>query len=124
VIHPTAVIDPRADLAPDVSVGPYSIIGPQVSLGAGAEVGAHVVHAKYTGLIRCGFGETPFLDRAVKQAPVLRACPFELAGGRIHEGHFVAAGKRGLQSDLRTHGPCTDDQHALQFMHAREHEAI
>jgi UDP-N-acetylglucosamine acyltransferase len=51
VIHPTAVIDPRADLAPDVSVGPYSIIGPQVSLGAGAEVGAHVV---LEGRVRVG----------------------------------------------------------------------
>ena len=43
MIHPTAVIDPGAELAPDASVGPYSIVGPEVTLGPGAQVGAHVV---------------------------------------------------------------------------------
>jgi UDP-N-acetylglucosamine acyltransferase len=43
VIHPTALIDPRAELASDVRVGPYSIIGPDVTIAAGAEIGAHVV---------------------------------------------------------------------------------
>ena len=36
MIHPTAVIDPRAELAADVRVGPYSVIGPDVTIGAGA----------------------------------------------------------------------------------------
>ncbi|MDB6071866.1 MAG: lpxA [Verrucomicrobiales bacterium] len=35
MIHPTAIIDPRADLAPDVEVGPYCVIGAGVKLGAG-----------------------------------------------------------------------------------------
>jgi UDP-N-acetylglucosamine acyltransferase len=51
VIHPTAVIDPRAELAPDVGVGPYSVIGPDVTIGAGAEIGAHVV---LEGRVRVG----------------------------------------------------------------------
>lgn len=42
-IHPTALIDPRAQLADDVEVGPYSIIGPDVTLGAGCIIGPHVV---------------------------------------------------------------------------------
>lgn len=43
LIHPTAIIDPRAQLAPSVTVGPYSIIGPNVSIGADTIVGPHCV---------------------------------------------------------------------------------
>lgn len=42
-IHPTALIDPKAQLAPDVEVGPYSIIGADVCVGAGSVIGPHVV---------------------------------------------------------------------------------
>ena len=34
-IHPTAVIDPKAELGKDVVIGPYCVIGPQVVLGEG-----------------------------------------------------------------------------------------
>jgi UDP-N-acetylglucosamine acyltransferase len=43
MIHPTAVIDSRAELGTDVSVGPYAVVGPEVRIGDGTEVGAHVV---------------------------------------------------------------------------------
>lgn len=43
MIHPTALIDPAAELAEDVQVGPYSIIGPDVKIGAGTVVASHVV---------------------------------------------------------------------------------
>lgn len=43
MIHPTAVIDPGAELGTDVSVAPYAVIGPDVRIGEGTEVGAHVV---------------------------------------------------------------------------------
>ncbi len=42
-IHPTAIVDPRAELGPAVSVGAYSVVGPEVILGAGCRVGHHVV---------------------------------------------------------------------------------
>ncbi|PYM05471.1 MAG: acyl-[acyl-carrier-protein]--UDP-N-acetylglucosamine O-acyltransferase [Candidatus Rokuibacteriota bacterium] len=41
--HPTAVVDPRAQLGTGARVGAYSIIGPEVALGDGVEVGHHVV---------------------------------------------------------------------------------
>jgi UDP-N-acetylglucosamine acyltransferase len=41
-IHPTAIIDPDAELAADVSVGPYCIIGKQVKIGAGTRLISHV----------------------------------------------------------------------------------
>jgi UDP-N-acetylglucosamine acyltransferase len=43
VIHQTAIIDPKAELASDVSVGPYSIIGPKVKIDSGTVIGPHVV---------------------------------------------------------------------------------
>ena len=43
MIHPTAIIDPRARLADNVSVGPYSIIGADVEIAAGTEIASHVV---------------------------------------------------------------------------------
>jgi len=42
-IHPTAIIDPAAQLDATVSVGPYAVIGPQVSIGAGTTIGPHTV---------------------------------------------------------------------------------
>lgn len=42
-IHPTAVIDPRANLDSSVTVGPYAVIGAQVDIAAGCDIGAHVV---------------------------------------------------------------------------------
>ncbi len=43
LIHPTAIIDSRAELASDVRVGPYSIIGPYVRVDEGTEIRGHVV---------------------------------------------------------------------------------
>ena len=42
-IHPTAVVDPEAELAADVEVGPYCVVGSKVKLGAGTVLDAHVV---------------------------------------------------------------------------------
>jgi UDP-N-acetylglucosamine acyltransferase len=42
-IHPTAIVDPAAQLEDDVEIGAYTLIGPDVSIGAGTRVGPHVV---------------------------------------------------------------------------------
>ncbi len=42
-IHPTALIDPKAELDSSVTIGPYTLIGPHVRIGAGTTVGAHCV---------------------------------------------------------------------------------
>ncbi len=42
-IHPTAIIDPKAELADGVEVQAYTIIGPQVRIGEGSIVGPHCV---------------------------------------------------------------------------------
>ncbi len=47
-IHPTALVDPGADLDSSVEVGAYSLIGPHVKIGAGTVVGPHCVIEGHT----------------------------------------------------------------------------
>jgi len=42
-IHPTAIIDPTAQIDASVDIGPYAIIGADVRIGAGSRIGAHCV---------------------------------------------------------------------------------
>ena len=42
-VHPTAIIDKKAQLAKDVEVGAYSVIGADVKIASGTWVGPHVV---------------------------------------------------------------------------------
>lgn len=51
-IHPTAVVDPAAELDGSVSVGPYSVIGPHVRIGAGTTIAAHCVIEGHTTIGR------------------------------------------------------------------------
>ena len=42
-IHPTAIIDPKAELDSSVTVGAYSVIGANVKVDAGTTIASHVV---------------------------------------------------------------------------------
>lgn len=42
-IHPTAVVDPSAEIGNGVEIGPYCVIGPNVRLGDGTRIEQHVV---------------------------------------------------------------------------------
>lgn len=42
-IHPTAVVDPRAELSPGVVIGPYVVIDGPVKIGRGTKILAHSV---------------------------------------------------------------------------------
>ena len=48
IIHPTAIIDPTAELQETVSVGPYSIIAGNVTIDSGTQIGSHVFIDQYT----------------------------------------------------------------------------
>lgn len=65
-IHPTAIIDPRANLADDVEVGPYSIVGTDVEIGADTRIGPHVVIGPYT---RIGARNNFFQFSSIGEAP-------------------------------------------------------
>jgi UDP-N-acetylglucosamine acyltransferase len=50
LIHPSAIIDPQAELDSSVSVGAFSVIGPHVCIGAGTRIAAHVVIDGHTSI--------------------------------------------------------------------------
>jgi UDP-N-acetylglucosamine acyltransferase len=43
MIHPTAIVDSKAEIAKDVEIGPYSIIEGDVVIGEGTKIAPHVV---------------------------------------------------------------------------------
>ena len=59
MIHPTAVIDPGAELGTDVTVGAYAVIGPKVIIGDGCFIGPHALVESH---VRMGKGNriSPF----------------------------------------------------------------
>ncbi|MGD9638930.1 MAG: acyl-ACP--UDP-N-acetylglucosamine O-acyltransferase [Alphaproteobacteria bacterium] len=42
MIHPTAIVDSKAEIAETAKIGPYCIVGPNVVLGGGVELISHV----------------------------------------------------------------------------------
>jgi len=65
-VHPTAIVDPRAELAEGVEVGPYAVIGPEVQIGAGCRIGPHVV---IDGRVRMGQGNRIFPGACIGLEP-------------------------------------------------------
>jgi UDP-N-acetylglucosamine acyltransferase len=65
-IHPTALVDPSAQLAAGVQVGPFAVVGPEVSLGAGTKIGAHVV---IDGVVSMGRENQVFPGACIGQQP-------------------------------------------------------
>jgi UDP-N-acetylglucosamine acyltransferase len=51
-IHPTAIVDTKAQLDAGVSIGPYTLVGPHVKIGAGTTVAGHVVIEGHTTIGR------------------------------------------------------------------------
>ncbi|WP_146654871.1 acyl-ACP--UDP-N-acetylglucosamine O-acyltransferase [Labilithrix luteola] len=81
-IHPTASIDPRAELAADVEIGPFCVVGPGVRLGRGTRLLSHAVVMGHT---------------AIGEANVIH--PFAVLGGdpQIRKSDDSASGgHRGL----------------------------
>jgi UDP-N-acetylglucosamine acyltransferase len=50
MIHPTAIVDSRAEIGPDVTIGPYSIIKENVIIGSGTRIDSHVVIEPYVNV--------------------------------------------------------------------------
>ena len=66
LIHPTAIVDPAAELDSTVAVGPYAVIGPKVCIGARSSVGAHCV---IDGITSIGADNQIFPHAALGGAP-------------------------------------------------------
>jgi len=69
-IHPTAVVEPGAQLGEDVEVGPYACIGPDVVIGARTIVQSHAV---IEGTVRLG------ADNLIGHSAVIGGLPQDLS---------------------------------------------
>jgi UDP-N-acetylglucosamine acyltransferase len=50
MIHPTAIVHPKAELESNVEIGPYSVIADNVNIGSGTIVGPHVTIDPYVSI--------------------------------------------------------------------------
>ena len=65
-VHPTAIVDPGAELDSDVEVGPYSVIGAGVRIGKGSKIHSH---AAIQGRTTMGEGNVVFPFATVGSVP-------------------------------------------------------
>ncbi len=65
-IHPTALVDPKAELGQDVEVGPFAIVGPQVVLGDGCRL---MAYAQVIGQTRLGPRNTVHSHAVIGNVP-------------------------------------------------------
>lgn len=84
MIHPTAIIHPKAKLDSTVRVGPYAIIDEGVEIGPECVVGAHVY---LTGLTTIGARNRFYAGCVIGEAPQDLKYNGEPAGLRIGEGN-------------------------------------
>jgi UDP-N-acetylglucosamine acyltransferase len=65
-IHPTAVVDARAQIDPTCEIGPFVVVGPEVKMGPENVVGAHAV---LEGDVTFGRGNRVFPHACIGQIP-------------------------------------------------------
>ena len=65
MIHPTAIIDPKAEIGEEVEIGPYSVIERDVFIDEGTKIGPHVVirHGTHIGK-RCQISQFASIGEA------------------------------------------------------------
>ncbi|HQR51660.1 MAG TPA: acyl-ACP--UDP-N-acetylglucosamine O-acyltransferase [Burkholderiales bacterium] len=111
-IHPTAQIDPGADLGADVAVGPFAVIEGDVTIGDGCRIGAHAVIRRYTTLgPRCRVWEHAMLggepqdvsfhdqvsrleigaDNLIREGATIHRATTAGGSTRIGDGNFLMA---------------------------------
>lgn len=66
MIHPSAIIDPGAEIDEGVTIGPFSVIGPDVRIESGTNIGPHVV---VRGLTRIGRDNRIFQFSSIGEDP-------------------------------------------------------
>ncbi len=108
MIHPTALVDPKAEIGQDVEIGPYSVIEKGVSLGEGTKIGPHVVIREGTRIgKRCQIFQFSSIGEA-PQAVAYRGEPTLLQVGddniireyvTLHRGSVKGGGRTVLGNE-------------------------
>ncbi|HEX4120531.1 MAG TPA: acyl-ACP--UDP-N-acetylglucosamine O-acyltransferase [Verrucomicrobiae bacterium] len=93
MIHPTAVLNPKAQIDSTVQIGPYAVVDGDVSIGAGCRIGPHVYITGHTTIgannrfhAGCVIGDAP-QDVKYKDEPtrlVIGASNLFREGATVH----------------------------------------
>jgi UDP-N-acetylglucosamine acyltransferase len=89
MIHPTAIVSPKAQLDSGVEVGPFAVIDAEVSLGPGCRVGPHVY---LTGRTIIGANNRFYAGCVIGEAPQDVKYKDEPARLRIGDNNIVREG--------------------------------
>jgi UDP-N-acetylglucosamine acyltransferase len=102
MIHPTALVDPKAEIGENVDIGPYSVVEKGVSIDEGTKIGPHVVIREGTQIgKRCQIYQFSSIGEA-PQATAYRGEPTLLQVGdhnimrefvTLHRGTVKGGGK-------------------------------
>ena len=90
-IHPTAIVDPGAELGQGVEIGPYSVIAAHVTIGARTKIGPHVHITGHTSI-----GD----DCVIHTGTVLGEAPQDLK--YRHEVTYLKIGHRNVLREFVT----------------------
>jgi len=91
MIHPAAIIDPKAEIGEGVEIGPYSVIERDVSIGEGTRIGPHVIIREGT---KIGKGCQVFQFASIGEAPQFL--------GYKGEKTFLQIGDRNIMREFVT----------------------
>jgi len=87
LIHPTAVVDPKAQLGPGVKIGPFCVVGSQAKLAAEVDLGPHVV---IEGRVELGPGVRVGPGTVIGTDPQdLKFKPSTVSGVRVGAGTVI-----------------------------------
>jgi UDP-3-O-[3-hydroxymyristoyl] glucosamine N-acyltransferase len=104
-VHPTAFVDPTAQLAADVAVGPLAAIGPHTKVGARTKIGAGVlIGGKVTVGEDCEFHQGALVADYVQigNRVILQQ------GASVGSDGFGYVTERVSNLELREHGPTSE----------------
>jgi UDP-N-acetylglucosamine acyltransferase len=115
-IHPTAIVDPSAQLDESVRVGPYAVIGTDVQIGPGSSVAAHAV---IEGPARIGANNRFYAFCAIGGDPQDKKYAGERTGLEIGDGNtfreYVTVNRGTVQDDGVTR--LGDDNWIMAYVH-------
>ncbi len=93
-VHPTALIDPRAQIDPGVEIGAYAIIEGRAQIAAGCRVGSH---AQIIGDVRIGAGST------IGRGAIIGDHPQDLSFDPAMESGVIIGEKNTIREHVTIH---------------------
>jgi len=102
MIHPTAVIDSKAEIHPSVVIGPYAVIDAKVKIGEGCRIGPHVY---ITGHTTIGKGNKFYPGAVIGEAPqdlAYKGAPTQLRIGDDNTFREAVTVNRSTQEGTET----------------------